>query len=225
MPDSDDSLSAALLPGLDVEARSVALSQWFTEPATARRIAEFALRGMPDRPLHVLEPSAGQGALARALLEFRPDLHLTCIDVDPRHAAALIERFPSARVVCADFLLFDPFDALFDPFDAPAPSCRFDLCVMNPPFEGGQVAQHAMHAMPFCARVVCHCPLTTLAGQERRAGLWSSVELEELAVCASRPKYGSGSSGKTDMCTFKAHALESRRDPSAQQTVAVEFWP
>ncbi len=95
-------------------------------------------------------------------------------------------------------------------------------------FEGGQTEQHVMHALKLATRVVCHCPLTTLAGQDRGDRLWSKVHLHRLAICSTRPRYGSINpgdekwGGKTDMCTIDVTMLDAREKRDATD---VEWWP
>lgn len=192
---------------------NVPLSQFYTPDDLAARIAEFALRDVEPRT--VLEPSAGQGALVRALLGRAPALQITCIDLDPKNAHALLAEFTrSVFVSSADFLSF-------------APAQRFDLAVMNPPFDGGTAATHIRHALRFCDGVVAHCPITTLAGQQRRVGLWAQCELVAMAVCSTRPRY-IGKGGETEMCTVRVQPIAAEleeRDLLVPRSVAVEFWP
>lgn len=183
------------------------LSQWYTPRDTAERIVSWALSGNGYSYLEVLEPSAGRGALVKPLLARMMDV--TAVDIDPENVHAL-EDIAGCKALCANFLELEP------------PEHRFDLAVMNPPFEHGQTERHIMQAVRFADRVVCHCPLTTLAGQERRAGLWSHVQLTRLAICSSRPKYGPDG-GKTDMCTIEV--VPCARVPGAPMRCDVEWWP
>lgn len=188
-----------------------ALSQWFTPRETAARIVQMA-QTWPDggnagrKNMRVLEPSAGIGRLA---LELAAEGHqVTCVDIDPENCVRL--RRHAFDTVCRDFLQLTPLDLP-----------HFDVAVMNPPFEGGQTEKHIMHALKFADRVVCHCPLTTLAGKARREGLWSEVQLRRLAICSTRPKYGAAG-GKTDMCTIDV----TLRDPrESRDATDIEWWP
>ena len=162
--------------------------------------------------LRVLEPSAGRGALASAL---RPHVRsVTCVEIDPVNVEYLASH--GFSVYQEDFLDFDVDDR------------RFSLAVMNPPFEDGQAEQHVLHALALAERVVAHVPLTTLAGKERRAGLWSKADLKRLAINSSRSKYsGSKTVGQTDMCTIRC--VSSARDFAEGNAVAasgveVEWW-
>ena len=165
-------------------------SQWYLDHLLAEHIVEWAMSGITEHPseLRALEPSAGRGALAMPLRAYFGKV--VCCEIDPQNAEYLVRC--GFETYTTDFLKLDTRQV--------AP---FELAVMNPPFEGGQTEEHILHALKFCDRVVCHCPLTTLAGQERRKGLWSQVTLERLVIHASRPKYsGSKTGGATDMVTI-----------------------
>jgi len=194
------------LPGV-TGLQKVELSQWFTPRETARRIVKFAC---VPRGSSVLEPSCGRGALLEWIAG-DPSLRLLGIDLDPENIAYCDERdwsVGSQGFINADFLAIDPRD-------------EFDLAILNPPFEDGQAEAHIMQALKWATRVVCHCPLTTLASVERREGLWEKVDLTRLAICSSRPKYGA-KGGATDMMTVEVLA----RDPRLGRVeTTVEWWP
>lgn len=197
-----------LLPGMEGEKRKPELSQWFTPPDLAQRIVTWALAPWYEqsrRWLRVLEPSAGRGALAIPLSKLVSEV--LCYEIDPQNAEWLTSR---VTTICCDFL------AMPEGIDV-----KYDMAVMNPPFEGGQTEKHIMHALKFADRVVCHCPLTTLAGQARGENLWSKVHLHRLAICSSRPSYG-GKGGATDMCTVDVTLLDHREKRDATD---VEWWP
>lgn len=188
----------------------VSKSQWYLDPALAERIAIWAQANHPyPKRMRVLEPSAGRGALAMPLRAFFGQV--ACVELDVKNAAHLLQL--GFEVHHGDFLKWWP-------------DHRFDLTVANPPFENGQTEEHILRALEHCERVVCHCPLTTLAGQDRRAGLWSVAYLKRLVIHSSRPKYsGSLEGGKTDMCTIdvvrrpELHPVEV-----SASGVSVEWW-
>lgn len=188
-------------------------SQWYTPPELARRIARWAVESHPDMELCVLEPSAGRGALAIQLWELDEVQELKCIDIDPENARVL--QLLGFQVTCADFRAWE------------APG-KYDLAVMNPPFEDGAAEEHVLHALKSCARVVAHVPLTTLAGKERREGLWSTAYLKRIAIHSSRPKYsGSKTGGQTDMCTIDVVRRPEGKvamDGVAACGVEIEWW-
>jgi SAM-dependent methyltransferase len=139
----------------------------------------------------ILEPSCGRGALIDEALIFAPNAaKFVGVDIDAENIAFCRERYDhQVSLHQGDFL-----ECVFARDD-------FDVALMNPPFESGQTERHILHALKWAHRVVCHCPLTTLAGQERREGLWKLVDLRTLAICSTRPKYGE-KAGMTDMCTI-----------------------
>lgn len=82
----------------------------------------------------VLEPSAGGAAIAEAA-RLR-GAAVTCVELHPDRAAELKAcRFPT---LAADFLKLSP-DAL----------PKFDLVLMNPPFDDGRDVDHVTHALRF----------------------------------------------------------------------------
>jgi Dimethyladenosine transferase (rRNA methylation) len=113
-----------VLPGLDGETRSRDLSQWYTPPKLAKRIVAWSLARDGDC---VLEPSAGQGALVKPLLE--RGCHVDAWEIDPGNAAALGELAHAGLTVCeADFLASPGWGCSF----------RYDLAMLNPPYEDNQ---------------------------------------------------------------------------------------
>lgn len=193
-------------------------SQWYTPPELAQRIVRWAFTPFGDcndvlPKLRALEPSAGRGALASVLRQYVRSV--TCVEIDPVNVEYLAGQ--GFSVYEKNFLEFDGDDLCFN------------LGVMNPPFEDGQAEQHVLHAIELADRVVAHVPLTTLAGKERRAGLWSKAYLKRLAIHSSRPKYsGSKTGGQTDMCTIdvvrRYEHHDSVRTHVAASGVDVEWW-
>lgn len=102
---------------------AVAFQFYPTPSDLAARVVELADIG-PDHA--VLEPSAGQGALADLL----PKGRTVCVEVSELHAAIL--RAKGHTVACADFLSWD--------------GVGFDRVVMNPPFSEGRWRAHLEHA-------------------------------------------------------------------------------
>jgi predicted RNA methylase len=206
------------LPGMESERRDVALSMWFTPPELAKRIVQWALEPYNEHDLlSVLEPSCGQGALIRAMLDTTRIRFVRGIDVDPRnvaHCRARFEAFGGVELDQGDFLKFDPFK-------------EYEMAVMNPPYESAQAEAHILHALKVCKRVVAHVPLTTLEGKKRREGLWSEAYLKRLAICSSRPKYGA-TGGATAMCTIdvvrRPEGRKAMRGRVEAGGVKVEWW-
>ena len=184
------------LPGMETERRKPELSQWYTPPDLARRIAEWAVESWDKaRDMRVLEPTAGRGALVDALLEQDCVEIIDAIELDDQNYEHLKRRYagnPRVRVFQGDFLQIRPHEL---PHDV------YDLAVQNTPFEAGQTEAFITHSLRMCERVVAHGPLTTLAGQDRKRSLWDQVSLPRMVIHSARPSYGDGG-GKTDMATF-----------------------
>lgn len=87
------------------------------------------------QPSHdVLEPSAGDGAIVKALMQMgiRPD----CVEIDPDRSDELRDILPPGAVVNMDFLKMQP-----DP--------DYDRVIMNPPWGQGAGVAHVFHAVKF----------------------------------------------------------------------------
>lgn len=206
-------MTQVTLPGVEgVQKRE--LSQWYTPRPLAERVVEWALDPfVVPGPIHVLEPSAGRGALVKPLIA-RGCL-VTAIDIDPDNVSVL------AALDCVsqhgDFLLM-PLNTANTRFE------KYPLCIMNPPFENGQAEAHVLHALSWAERVVAHVPLTMLEGQSRRELFWSHLRLHRLAVCASRAKYGA-EGGATAMCTIDVTTNGPAVGVCEWRDVTVEVWP
>jgi phospholipid N-methyltransferase len=86
--------------------------------------------------MHVLEPSAGSGALAEAILRAEPDVQLD-----------VIERNASLR----DILAAKGFHLVNEDFLKFQPTARYDAIIQNPPFEADQDIEHVRHAYDLLA--------------------------------------------------------------------------
>lgn len=84
--------------------------------------------------MEVLEPSAGRGAIASAVVALGAEVD--CIEIDPANAAALADEVVCDLRVC-DFLGIAPR------------TFRYDRVVMNPPFARQQDITHVEHALEF----------------------------------------------------------------------------
>jgi hypothetical protein len=85
---------------------------------------------------HVIEPSAGTGSIAKAVLRACPTAIVSCVELLDIHRAEL--QGAGFVVIGIDFLAMSPSD--HGPFDAAA---------MNPPFDKGAEARHVLHAARF----------------------------------------------------------------------------
>lgn len=79
----------------------------------------------------ILEPSAGDGAIARAVLNKAPDASVDVIEIDEGRREKL--RADGFNLVADDFLNYWPDEG-------------YDYIPMNPPFRNGIFADHILHA-------------------------------------------------------------------------------
>jgi hypothetical protein len=137
--DKFETLKASLKAGVKV----VSAANLFPTPQEiALRLVSLAQIG-PG--MSVLEPSAGTGALIRAIQEAHQDADITAIEINPQLAAGIAGMVHKSR--CADFLELDDLG-------------EFDRIVMNPPFDHGADIIHISHAFSHLAlggRLVAVC--------------------------------------------------------------------
>lgn len=123
--DPSDVLNAVIATGTVTDIKK-ALDQFNTPPALARELVARA--GVRLGHL-ALEPSAGTGNIAQALVEAMAQVW--AIEIDPRFEAQLCEIIPMA-VMINDFMK--------------VPAVLYDRIVMNPPFSRQQDIDHITHA-------------------------------------------------------------------------------
>ncbi len=189
------------------------LSAWFTPPALARRMVAWC--GDVGRLDHILEPSAGRGSLVEAIRERSDAPYITAHELDPRSVAWLRNlAFPRVDVIEGDYLA------------APVPIARYELAVMNPPYEDGQDGAFLEKAMDESDRVVALLRLVALAGQERYRRVWSRVgdgrefTMAGLAILSARPDFGGEDGAKADFAVVKL----TREQVYGGGRTAVEWW-
>lgn len=162
-----------------------ALSQWHTPPAVAQRLAEWLPpHGIDGRPLEVLEPSAGGGALVDAVRIARPAARITALEIDRRWADHLRDRYAGddgVEVSCDSFLAGEMADA-------------WDAVVMNPPWDRGQDGVFLARAMDAAPLVIALLPASVLEGARRHRAIWSYVERgdwhAQVRHFIRRPRFG-----------------------------------
>ena len=153
------------------------LEQYFTPPKLARRMVEWAWDGAnPPRATHVLEPSAGAGAIVRAIPK---NLILTAMDIDPPMVERLraIRRPSGYHVIEGDFRRHR------------VPRKAYDIAIMNPPYGDGQDGAHVAKAARICPRVVALVRANFVWGSDRYYDVFRWCRLTRVAVLVKRPNY------------------------------------
>lgn len=185
-PTKFDALKDTLKAGVQV----VSASQLFpTPPDLAARMVELAQIRPGDE---VLEPSAGTGNILRALQANRPK-RLVAIEIN-YGLVDILGRGPLADLVLrGDFLAMSP-----------ERTDRFDVILMNPPFERGDDIKHILHALTFLkpgGRLVAICA----GGPRQKAALESLCDLWEPLPAGTFES--SGTSVNTVLLTMYANEI------------------
>ncbi|MER5639390.1 hypothetical protein ABT095_20835 [Kitasatospora sp. NPDC002227] len=131
--DAAQAVAALLAAGQVQTAKERTVERQFypTPRPVAERLADLA---EIDTDQLVLEPSAGEGALARLLAD--RGAVVDCIELDPTSAAAIRDAGYAREVITGDFL------------KRPRRP-DYHAVVMNPPFSGRQDLRHVSHAEGF----------------------------------------------------------------------------
>lgn len=114
--------------------------------------------------MHVLEPSAGRGAICRAILRKESAVDLRCVELNKDNAADLSDA--GYVVTECDFLKF-----------AIVP--KVDRVVMNPPFGKRQDIAHITHAVSLCAGRVVSVASSSVKWREDAKGKEFRAMVEE----------------------------------------------
>lgn len=107
-----------------------------TPDALADSIIDQSRLYCPDGFIHVLEPSAGTGQLARRAVAKKA--FVDCVECQPHLAQSLKTTGYYGRVWDADFLAIKP-----------ETTGLYDRVIMNPPFDRERDIDHVMHALKF----------------------------------------------------------------------------
>ncbi|ENM1723444.1 class I SAM-dependent methyltransferase [Escherichia coli] len=98
-------------------------SQLFVTPApVCDRLVTLAEISNRD---HILEPSAGTGAILRAIRDTAPGAMCDAVEINSGLVRYLRDNFNGVRVQCGDFMEWQPVQ-------------YYSRVIMNPPFSHGQ---------------------------------------------------------------------------------------
>ena len=187
-----------------------ALSQWFTPPWLARKLATWVPRGA-----RILEPSCGRGNLIGGLLAGGHALEcITALDVDNDWARHVLGAWPALRVVAGDFLADELFNA-----------DEFDVVEMNPPFEDEGHLRFVLRAFELAPVVVGVFPVSFEFGRERDRLLWASAGVvTRRARLPARVDYGGDQSPSFDTVALRIERRDRHRMPNEVRQVLEEVW-
>lgn len=134
--DLEDLLTQAYTLGEVTTEKDKGLDFFATpDPVASRMLTHEAFYSRFPFPSQgrVLEPSAGDGALARAIKTHYPQITLDMVELDPVRAA-MLRALNLGTVYEQDFLQY-------------APAEQYDAVVMNPPFSKKREVTHVNHAL------------------------------------------------------------------------------
>jgi predicted RNA methylase len=165
------------------------LNQFFTPPELARDIVRKAdVAGQ-----RCLEPSAGEGALVKVMLEAGA-ASVRSFEIDPVAWEKLVAmKYPNGSHNPAE-----PIDFL-----KTIPKPEYDRVVMNPPFARGQDIEHVTHAIKFLApggRLVSVMSAGVQFRQDRKATAFRELVARRGGTIEALPEQAFRSSG-TDVRT------------------------
>lgn len=202
---------AELLPTMEGEARSRELSQFYTPIWLAERVVEWSGVRAIDR---VCEPSAGRGALVRALID-AVGCDVDAWELDPSNARALRDLpYPGLTVHAEDFLASERFRAL---------SWPYELALMNPPYEANQDVAFIERALDFSDRVVGIFQ-SRIVHSKGRAEFWRHTDIRRMAILSDRPHFGGEHSAKTDFVVLELTRRSAARKQGEATPAQIEWW-
>lgn len=197
--------------------RRPGLDQYFTPTWLAERIAGELGPWLGRR---VLEPSAGQGALALPIARAGA-AKVLAVELDPGHAEVLRARawnegLTNLEVVVGDFLSssFTPDDTLD----------RFDVVVTNPPYGNELDSRFVARALWSAPRVVAVVRSAFLHTAVRYRRVWTHARIEQHVVLVDRPDFGGDESAKYDYAVLALERLRSPRRTDECDFPRVRFW-
>lgn len=187
--------------------RDLAKSQLFTPMWLARRMAELV-----PRNARVAEPACGTGNLIQGLLDSGHDPRfITGVELVHETAAFAFSRFEhNVNIVCGDFFT--------------AELGRFDVVLMNPPYEANQHMRFVVRALELAPVVVGLFPTDFEATQERDAQLWATKGVvTHRKVLPERVKF-SGQGGQNEHAVLRIMRREHSRRFGEVRQVHEETW-
>ncbi len=186
------------------------LDQYFTSAALAKKLVSWAELSRGQR---VLEPSAGDGALVRAM---PLNVRITAYDIDPEMTARLcLIEHPTLDVRQGDFTKV----SLVQPYD---------VAIMNPPYGEGADGIHVNHALKLATRVIALVRANFEFGTGRFQNTLRWAQITRRAILVRRPPFrGPANAGHGPRHEYVALELVRRvdrlEDPSPDR-VDTEFW-
>ncbi len=139
-------------------------SQLFVSPAPiSDRLVTLAEISNRD---HILEPSAGTGAILRAIRDTAPEAMCDAVEINSSWSGICGKNFNGVRVQCGDFMEWQSVQ-------------YYSRIIMNPPFSHGQDIRHILRGFSLLRRGRSGCRLSQRATPAEKLLPFSDVR-EEL---------------------------------------------
>jgi hypothetical protein len=164
--------------------------------------------------LRILEPSAGTGRVAEGIRRFyhtlrRQDYVLHCCELNPINQALL--RRNGFQIIAADFLCYI----------LPSDEERYDVIIMNPPFDGHTYIEHIQHAWSLLkpgGRLVAITPRSFRDHSDARCRAFDEMVMryrEDLPIpLASDTFKASGTTTQTFLLSLVKQDMQWKHKPS-----------
>jgi len=204
---------SSLFPEGEVNA---SLSQWYTHPGLAERMVRwaFVLPAWCRAVRRVLEPSAGVGNIIWPILDHDRQVEVEAWEIDEKNCQAMLQRNPRRTTIHHENFL-----------NADLGNERFDLAVMNPPFENDQDVQFIMKAASHCDRVVSIVRGVLRHGQNRWSCFWRYIDIVREVVLIERPKFGGAYNPMQDFLIVEFKLAKVPRNRGQATTGhSIEWW-
>lgn len=212
-------MNGPLLPGMEGEARSRSLSQFYTPPKLARRVWHWIGEDPTLKTDVVCEPAAGRGALILPMLLSTPRPRaIYAFDIDPANCDYMRDgsagAAPEVQIFCDNFLTHT---------EEP-PDWGADLVLQNPPFEDGGMVDFIFAALIVAPVTVGIFPASIVYGQGRFDQLWRHIDIERGVWLSERPDFGGEFGAKTDFVVLQLRKRWRPRNRFEPFKLAMEWW-
>lgn len=230
------------------QQRRLDLSQFYTPSHLAERMWEWASR--PGRPHErVCEPSAGRGSLILPMYGRNCPSELVAYDVDPLNVKRLnmIATVTDASRTQAEATVnaaegwagesipmrrpaHPKLEVRARDFCADLDPGRFDLVVMNPPYENNQDVEHIDHALNHAPLAIVLVRSAIVHGQGRFRNFWRHVDIRRRANLVERPEFSVPVDGKvppgakSDFVVLDLERRQRARRQGEVSTQSEEWW-
>jgi predicted RNA methylase len=192
------------------KSKSAVFNQWYTPPDLAEKVVNWTLRNHPNINC-VIEPSAGQGALIKPLVNKKPEINVIAYEIDPKN-------IPILNKIEGNVLIYN--EDYFDERNVCA-----DIAIMNPPYEESNDVWFVRKSFVYVPVVVAILRGVIKHGLERWNSLWVWTDIVREVNLIRRPKFGGEYTAKQDFVILELVKRKApRRLEEQMKPKSVEWW-